>query len=438
MKVKGLVSAIGWVSLLTAFGKLLALLREGVIATYFGTSASVDAYLIALFIPITAPLFASGSVNLAFIPVLTKHHLKGEQKEAWAYLNALLTLWCFSSTVFVCFAFAQTRWLVKLMAPGFGGEQLESSLTLMRVGIFALPFSGMGVILNAAFHVEKRFILPAFSSCMPNFFMALCVFAFGKNIGVLSLMLGIVVGEISRFFVQLPNLYASGWRYKVVSPQKLFNAKGGLKLTVFGGGLVLISQAYIMVDRLLASSLPIGSISALGFAQRTFSFIYEVLALSVATVFFPTFAEKSMLLKEDELLILLKKGFVLLICLTLPLSVFLFCFSSPLVALLFQRGEFEHTATLLVADAVSCFSLQLFAASALSLMLRAFYSINDAQTPFIIALISLFVGIMLKLILAPQKGIKGLVIASAIAMNLNAALNLYYLWRRLKSSDATT
>ena len=224
----------------------------------------------------------------------------------------------------------------------------------------------------------------------------------------------------------------------MVSPQKLFNAKGGLKLTVFGGGLVLISQAYIMVDRLLASSLPIGSISALGFAQRTFSFIYEVLALSVATVFFPTFAEKSMLLKEDELLILLKKGFVLLICLTLPLSVFLFCFSSPLVALLFQRGEFEHTATLLVADAVSCFSLQLFAASALSLMLRAFYSINDAQTPFIIALISLFVGIMLKLILAPQKGIKGLVIASAIAMNLNAALNLYYLWRRLKSSDATT
>jgi len=438
MKVNGLISAIGWVSLLTAFGKLLALLREGIIATYFGTSASVDAYLIALFIPITAPLFVLGSINLAFIPVLTKLHLKGETKEAWAYLNALLTLWCFSSAVFVCFAFAQTRWFVKLLAPGFGGEQLESSLTLMRVGIFALPFSGMGVILNAAFHSEKRFILPALSSCMPNLLMVLCAFAFGKNIGVLSLMLGIVVDEIFRFFVQLPNLYASGWRYKVISPQKLFCAKSSLKLTVFGGGLVLISQAYIMVDRLLASSLPTGSISALGFAQRIFSFIYEVLALGVATVFFPTFAEKSILLKEDELFILLKKGFVLLICLTLPLSVFLFCFSSPLVALLFQRGEFEHTATLLVADAVSCFSLQLFAASALSLMLRAFYSIGDARTPFIIALMSFFVGILLKLILAPQKGIKGLVIASAIAMNLNAALNLYYLWRRLKSSDAQT
>ncbi len=417
---------------MAVIAKLLAVLRELLIAAYFGASNVTDAYLVAWIIPITVPVFIENSINLAFIPIFISH-LKKQGRQDFLMLNALMTLWLFLSGVLVIFALVKTRWLVQLFAPGFTSKQLVLCITLMRVGMLSLFFSGLGVIESATFHAENRFILPALSSCLPNLLMVLCAAAFGKRIGVLSLMLGIVVGEILRFAIQLPPLYARGWRYAPVSPKVLLQANDSLKRAALGGALVLISQAYVVTDNIIASSLPASNISALGFAQRTFSLFHGVLAISIVTVLFPTLSEKTIVGRIDELSLLLKKSILVLACLTLPLSALLFFFPFPLVVLLFQRGAFNMAAAHLTAGAVSRLSLHLFAASVLSLVLRAFYAIGDARTPFIIAFWLLLVGIALKLYLAPISGINGLALASSIAMNLNAIIAVYFLRKRLIS-----
>lgn len=430
MQSRELFRTIGWVSLLAVTAKLLAVIRELIIAMYFGVSAGVDAYLVARIIPITAPLFVTHSLNLAFIPVFVDH-LRKHGRHDFSTLNSLVTLWIFSSGFWTILALAKTRWLIWIMAPGFSGEQLELCITLTRAGIFSVVFSGLGSIENAVLHAEKRFALPAYALCLPNLLTVFCVAAFGKRMGVLSLMLGIVSGEALRFAIQLPHLYANGWRYALVSPRVLMKTKGGLTRAALGGTLLLVSQAYVVADRIIASSLPAGNMAALSFAQRTFSLFHGVLAVSMVTVLFPIFSEQSLMGKVHELFLLLKKSVLFLACLMLPLSLLLFVSPFPLVALLFRRGEFGVDAAWLTAGAVSRFSLQLFAASVLLLIIRVFYAIGDARTPFVIALGSLLVGISLKLYLSPTSGISGLALAASIAVNLNAIVAFCFLRKRL-------
>lgn len=430
--MKTYLSAIGWVSILAAISKLLAFVRELLIAAYFGVSADVDVYLVARFIPITAPILVVGSFNAALIPVLTKHLLQKDRKGAWECLNGSINFLLLSSGLFLLFGLLFTKEIVRFLAPFFSGEQLDFLAYLTRIGLLSLPFSIVGVCLNAAFHAENRFILPAISSILPNLATVLCLVLLSPRIGVTSLIVGLLLGEIFRFLLLLPFLLLSGWRLNASFSFRFLPVQFW-RIAGFSGGIVLLAKSYSLVDLMLASKMAEGSIAALGFASRAFTLVYEVFAVSVATVLFPTMALQAAQLDGTALKRLLKRGIFLLTLIALPLTAILFAFAHPFCGALFQRGHFGESATGLTASAMRYFSLQLLAAAFLSIVLKAYYSIGNASEPLLIALFAFSVGVALKVIMAPILGIKGLALATGIVVNLNAFIALYLLFLRIRN-----
>ncbi len=252
--------------------------------------------------------------------------------------------------------------------------------------------------------------------------LVVCVIFFAQWMGIASLMLGLLLGEILRVGVQLPPLLLKGWRFRFGLHDPVPNTVSFWKVAGYSGGIVLMTQTYVLVDRALASGLAPGSIAALGFALRGFTVMHELFALSVATVLFPTFAQQAALPQPAELGWLLKRSLRVITIVALPLSALLFAFARPLTALLFERGQFHPGSAELTASALRPLSLQVFGAAFLAVLLKACYAQGEARIPFLIALLSLGVGIVLKGLLVPGYGIQGLAFASAMAINLNALL----------------
>lgn len=110
----------------------------------------------------------------------------------------------------------------------------------------------------------------------------------------------------------------------------------------------------------------------------------------------------------------------------------------PIVALLFQRGEFGADSTRLTAYALIFYSAGLWAFSAVRVVVSTFYSLQDTVTPVKMASISIIANILLSLLLMGPLSHGGLALATSLASMLNFCLLVWVLRRRLGELNGKT
>lgn len=420
---------IGRVSCLAGSGKLFAFLRDVLTAASFGVSDQMDAYLVARWIPITAPLLVSGGLNAAAIPKLTQLLASKRDQAAWQFLNRLMTLWVATTGVLAVLSYLVSPRLSKLLAPGFSSVQLALGTHLIQLSLLAFPVAGLGVLINGAFHAQRRFTLPTLSMWLPNLMTVVSLLALRHRLGVASLMWGLLVGELLRVGIQLPWLWRSGWRYSF-QWHRVTDKDGSVRrVAQYAGGTVLLTQMLVLMDRWLASMLQPGSIAALGFALRMFTVVHEVLVLSVVTVLLPTFSRQLSLHRESQAHDTLRRSLGLMLLIAVPIAAMACVMARPLIGFVFQRGDFTADGLQLTVRAFRPMAFQIPGAALVAILFQYCYAQGRAERVFFTSLASMSVGILLKLWLVRQGGIRGLATASAIAVNLQAFL-LFALLRK--------
>jgi putative peptidoglycan lipid II flippase len=110
--------------------------------------------------------------------------------------------------------------------------------------------------------------------------------------------------------------------------------------------------------------------------------------------------------------------------------------SAPLIALLFQRGQFDARSTAETARALQFFALALFAHSGLEIVSRAFYALHDTFTPVAVGIGAMALNIALSVVLLPPLAHGGLALANSIATILEVSALCAILWRRVGAIDA--
>jgi len=115
----------------------------------------------------------------------------------------------------------------------------------------------------------------------------------------------------------------------------------------------------------------------------------------------------------------------------MPATVGLIILREPIVALLFQRGEFDAQATRLTAQALLYYSMGLWAFSAVRIVAVTFFALQDTRTPVRMAGISILANIVLGVVLMRPLAHGGLALATALASMLNLGLLLSALRTRL-------
>ena len=397
--------------------RALGLLREMIIGGRFGTSAELDAYLAAFRLPdILFQLMAGGALASAFIPTFTTYLARGEEDEAWRLSSAIINLVMLFTGTAAALAALLAPWIVAhVVAPRFPPAQQALTASLMRWMLIAPVVFGVSGVVMGILNSFQHFLLPALAPVMYNLSIIGGALFLAPRIGVRGLVVGVVVGAALHLLVQVPGLVRQGMRYTL---ELGLNHPGVREVGRLMGPRVLglaIVQLNFLVNTILASGLPPGSLSALNFAWLLMLLPQGIVAQAVATAAFPTFSDLAARGQLGEMRETLTATLRAVLFLTIPASVGLYVLRVPLIQLLFQRGAFAARSTEAVAWALQFYALGLAAHSGVEILTRAFYALHDTKTPVLVGGGAMALNVAFSLMLIGSLAHGGLALANSVA-----------------------
>jgi len=417
--------------------RLLGLLRDVVIGAQFGTSGNYDAYVAAFRIPdIIYTLIAGGILVSAFVPTFTGYLAKDDRPGAWRLASAVINLVVLVLAAAALAAALLAEPLVQsLLAPGFDPAQQALTVRLMRLLLIPPVIFGVSGVVMGILYAHQSFWLPGLAPSMYNLGIIFGALALAPALDVVGLAIGAIIGAILHLLVQVPGLIRLKARYSTRLALRDPGVREVLRLMLprlFGVGVI---QLNFLVETSLASLLPGGAVSALNYAWRVMLLPQGVVAQSVATAAFPTFADQYARGQLQQLRSALAATVRSILFIAIPAAVGLWVLREPLIQLLFERGQFTEFSTELVARALGAFALGLIGHSGVEILARAFYALHDTRTPVILGVIALITNLSVSLLLIGPLGVTGLALANTVAATLELALLLALIRRRLGGLD---
>jgi len=411
--------------------RILGFLREVVIASTFGARAITDAYLVAQVLPVTLAGLVGGALTTVFIPVFLEERERNGEEKAWYAANTILSVSVIYLIISLILSYLLTEPFLKLIAPGFPKDRLELAILLTRLILPSLLFHGTLGILTGLSQAYKQFLIPAIGGLLYNICMILSILLLGRTLPPLSLALGNVLGvflQVLLLFLYLKNrLPYIKWHIDFSHPavKKTFY----LMIPILLG--TSVSYLNTIIDRIFASGLTEGSISALNFSARVKDLPISLFAGSISVAIYPTTSELVVEGRNDRIIDLLNKAIRFTWIIVIPASIGLIVLDREIISLLFERGAFDSRATILTAGALRYYSLSLFASSVNPIIARTFYSFQDTVTPVVVSFLAIGLNICLNAILVRIMAHLGLALATSISSMFYFILLLFLLRKKL-------
>jgi len=417
--------------------RVAGLTREIVIGARFGTSADLDAYLAAFRVPdILFQLVAGGALGSAFIPTFAGYWAAGKRQEAWLLFSRVVNLITILLIIVAAAVLIFAQPLVShLIAPGFTLEQQLLTARLMRWMLLSTIIFGASGLIMGALNAVQHFLLPAAAPVFYNVAIIVSALFLAPTWGIDGLVIGVVVGALLHFVIQLPGLWQVRATYRL---SLSFTDSGVREVMRLMGPRVLglfFVQMHFLVNTILASGLSAGSLSALNYAWLLMLLPQGVFAQSIATAIFPTFAAQVAAGHVAEMRHSFGQIIRTILFLTIPAAVGLYLLRVPLIALLLERSEFTAESTALVAYALQFYAIGLVAHSVVEIVVRAFYALHDTWTPVVVGIGAMLLNILLSLWWVGWLNHGGLALANSVATSLEMCLLLYLLRSRIGGLD---
>lgn len=430
------------ISIAILASRILGLLREMVMARYFGAGFFTDAFNVAYRIPnLLRDLFAEGALSAAFIPTFVRCLTKEGKEQAWILANRVIgALLVILGSLTLVFLFG-AKGFVYLLASGYAAipEKLELTVQMTRILSPFLLFVSLASVGMGILNARGSFFVPAMASSAFN----LCCILAGIFLSplmpywgldpVVSMAIGGLVGGASQFLVMMPSAYAAGYRYRFMldfSDPRLRQMACLMLPAVVG---LSATQINIAVDSQIASLYGNGPVSWLNYGFRLMQFPIGIFGIAIATTTTAMVSHFAAQNAREKLHLTLVKNLRLAACLTFPATVGLIVFRHEIVKLIYEGGSFLPSHTIKTGQVLLLYALGLFAYSAVKILVPAFYALNDARTPVRISMISVAAKIVLNLVLRVPLGFLGLALATSIASWLNCGMLMRHLQKKTGS-----
>ena len=425
---------ISVVAAATMVSRVLGLGRDMLVTAVFGVFALASAFYTAFTLPnLFRRLLGEGALTAAFVPTLSDELKHRQRPGAFALLNEVAS-WLFVVSGGVVAIAMALIWQANAIADGaltWGVDpktvaRWRDAAELALILFPYLVFVSLAAAFSAALQTLQRFLEPALSPIWLNVSMLVLLggaayagWAHTDAEKMLWLCGGALLGGFLQMAVPAAALVHEGWR-----PRFRLTASGPLRQivrlmapTVFGSAIYLINMA---VSRFIGFSLNESAVAVLNLATRLMELPIGVFTVAVSTVIFPLIAKHAAAGDWGNLASSYRKGMRLILVINIPAAAGLIVLATPIIRLLFQRGEFRAEATAMMQPVLAVFALGLPFLSFVSIVLRAFYAQKDTRTPVHAALLSFGVNLVLSILLMGRFGTVGLAIASNVAVVVQA------------------
>lgn len=415
------------VAIINLLSRILGFVREQAIAYMFGATAVTDAYVVAFNIPNAVFAIVIGALAVVVVPVFSEYLAQGKQDEAWQLFNTVITIVIVVFTVLTVVGIFAAPLLVKLTAPGLPAETSALAIRLTVIMLPILIFYGLATVFQGLLNANQVFAIPALSTSVTNLVIIVSTLTLGSWYGVEGLAVGSVVGFVLAALIQIPKLRQQGFKFRFSADWR----HPGVRKVMYLVGPVAIgtslNQIYLIIDRILASGLVEGSISALNFSNRLILMPIGFFVLAVGTAFYPSITKMAAENKHEELARTVRGAFRVVTLFALPAGVGLLVLAHPIIKLLFERGQFDARATEMTAIALLFYSIGLVGQAANIILTRGFYALQDTKTPVKLMGVSVVVNVILSLLLIGPLLHGGLALANSLASLLNTVMLSWFL-----------
>jgi len=431
----GLLRASALVGSMTMLSRVLGLVRDVVIAAFVGATANADAFFIAFKIPnFLRRLFAEGAFSQAFVPVLADYKEEGSVAAVRALIDRVAGVLGGSLLLVTSLAIVAAPLVATLFAPGFMDQPAKFELTaqMIRITFPYLLLISMTGFCGAILNSFGRFAVPAFTPVFLNIsliFSALVAAPWFAE-PVFALAWGVFFAGFIQLSFQLPSLYRLSLVPRPIWDIRHPGVRRIMKLMVPALFGVSVSQINLLLDTVLASFLPTGSVSWLYYSDRLAELPLGVFGIAIATVILPNLSAHRAAAREGKFSLTLDWAIRSVLLIGVPAAVALAVLAQPILITLFQYGELGPRDVAMSSLSLQAYSIGLVAFMLVKVLAPAYYARKDTATPVKIGIIAMVTNMALNLIFVfPlmiywDAGHMGLALATSVAAFLNAGLLL--------------
>ena len=430
-----LLRALGTISSLTLVSRILAFVRDVLIARVFGAGMATDAFFVAFKLPnLLRRLFAEGAFSQAFVPIFGEYKNRRGHEETKLLVDHVVTLLAIILFIVTLIGIIAAPILVYISAPGFVKEPDKFALTvqLLRITSPYIFFISLVAVAAGILNTYNKFWVSAFAPALLNlcFIGAALWLAPYCDPPILALAWAVFVAGFVQLAFQIPFLKKIGMLPTLRLDLKdagVWRVIKQMGPAVFG---VSIAQISLIINTIFASFLVAGSVSWLYYADRLMEFPSGVLGVAISTILLPSLSKHHADSNPVEYSKLLDWGLRLTFMLTLPAALALGMIAIPLLATFFQHGAFATHDVLMTRSALVGYSIGLIGLLSVKVLAPGFYARQDIKTPVKIGIATLLATQVMNLLFIGWLQHAGLALAIGLGSCLNSVILFYYLRKR--------
>ncbi len=432
--------AAGTVSIAVLASRILGLVREQVFAALFGAGYAFDAFVVAFRIPnLLRDLFAEGALSSAFVTVFTDYDQRLGAEKTWRLANNVI--FCF--TLFLSLVVMAGMWfspeIVRLMAPEFGAVPGKLPLTTLMTRIM-FPFLvlvSLAALAMGVLNTKGKFFVPSLSSSFFNLGsivagvgLSLAAPRFGMD-PIVGMAWGALIGGGLQLAVQLPLLWRVGFRIKLVLDFKEPGLLRVLRLMLPAVVGLSATQINNFINTFYASSCAQGSVSWLNYAYRLFHLPMGLFGVALMVATLPLVSRHAANHDLPALQEALQSSLSLAILVTLPAACGLIFLAQPIIALIYQHGQFSAMDTQQTAAALALYALGLVAFAGVKIMVPVFYALDDTRIPVLGSFLTVGANLLfIHLFLSPLQH-RAIALSTSLSVMVNFLFLAAVLYRKL-------
>ena len=391
-------------------------------ASILGANIYSDIFFVAFKLPnLFRRIFAEGAFTQAFLPSFTSAKYK-------AHFATYITLYFLMIIIFISITVSiLSSFITSIIAIGFDENTIDMASKFVAINFYYLDFIFLVSLLGTLLQYRGHFATTAFSTALLNISM-ITALLISKNLEKLEIVeylsYAVLIGGFLQLIIHivmierlnLSRIFIIGIK-QLKKPldrvgQDIARFNKAFLPSVLGNSTAHISA---FLDTWLASFLVSGSISYLYYANRIFQLPLALFAIATSIALFPTISKAIKHNDEVGALKLLSKSFWILVILLSSAYIIGIMFSTEIIELLFERGEFSHQDTVQASSVLIMYLIGLMPFGLHKIFSLWLYAKHQHILSAKISAKSLIFNIILSLILIYPLGVKGLALASSLS-----------------------
>jgi murein biosynthesis integral membrane protein MurJ len=399
-------------------------IRDVIMARLFGLGSELDAFMIAMVVPMFLVAVFSVPIGTAIVPVFLATRERESQAAAQALARRVAVMFLAAALMLAGVLTASTPHLLEAAGWSLLPEKAArtQAITFWMLAIFV--FSGLVTLANGLLNALGHYVVPAAAQSIVPVVAIVVLLLFGSAHGAIVVAIAMFIGQLINLALVYRALAVRGIALLPAAGQETAGTREFITQYLPLVAAAVFMQLAMPVSTAMASMLPEGNVAALGLGNKAILFATGLIGTAITSVVLPYFsrhmAQNRLLDARRELSFLLLAGTVIAI----PVTVVLYFLSEPFVRLIFAGGAFGSAEVSLVSRVMAYGILQLPFFVINILLLKFAIAARRPGRVMLAAGIGLAANVLLNLLLMNQLGAPGIALSMTLANAMTAGLML--------------